>query len=494
MRRSFVLVLGALVFLSGALWAGGGTEQAAAAGSKPATISWYYPGNYPQRDQDLVFAELNKVFQKKINTTVDFKPLAWGDYDQKMQVIISSGEQYDLCYTANWINNYIQNVGKGAFVPLDDLLQKYAPTLWKSVPAKIWAATKVKGKIYGIINYQISCYTSGMAFPKALVDKYKFDVNTVKKLEDVEPYLKAVKAGEPGISMVLGVANTAGTTIGYVNAYLGFEEIGGRAIPGVIVDNDPNMKVQNQFKTQKFVDWIKLMRKWYQAGYIREDAVAVTDINPNLSKTQVGCWFVGTYKPGGDAEDSARVGYTVLNIPISQSLLQTDAIIATMHAISVTSKNPDRAMQLMEILNTDVPTYNLMAFGIEGKHYTKTAPNRVQLVKDSGYQPSTLWMHASTFNAYLLPGQPDDVWEKTRQLNMNATQSVIIGFSFDPTPVNAEISQCESVRKEYLPALELGTVDPDKVIPEFVDKLDKAGAPKLIAEMQRQINAWKATK
>jgi putative aldouronate transport system substrate-binding protein len=57
--------------------------------------------------------------------------------------------------------------------------------------------------------------------------------------------------------------------------------------------------------------------------------------------------------------------------------------------------------------------------------------------------------------------------------------------------VQSEISQCQSVRQEYLPALELGTVDPDAVLPEFLDKLDKAGAQKIVDEMQKQINAWK---
>jgi putative aldouronate transport system substrate-binding protein len=469
---------------------------ASVAMAAPVTITWYYPGTYPQKDQDMVFDAFNKQLEPKMGAVVDFKAIPWGDYNQKMQAIIASGEEFDLCYTANWINNYLQNVAKGAFIPLDDLLAKNAPKLKASVPDKIWAATKVKGKIYGIINYQISAYTSGFGFPTDLVKKYKLDVTKVKKAEDIEPYLKAVKQNEPGVTAPFAVANTAATggTIGYINAYLGVEEIGGRCVPGAIIGNSPSLKVVNQFKSKEYKSWLTLMRSWYTKGYIMKDALAVKDINPYLSGKKVGSYFLGTYKPGGDAEDSAKWGFECTEIPISKSYLQTGAIIATMHAISITSKNPDKAMQLMEILNTDIPIYNLLTYGIEGTHYKKTGATSIELVAGSGYNPGTAWLHASTFNAYTLPGQPADVWAKTRKMNADAIQSVIIGFSFNPEPVQSEYAQCASVVQEYWSALDLGTVDPETILPEFLTKLDKAGAQKIVDEMQKQIDAWKVTR
>ncbi len=484
-RISALLAVTLLLLCAAGVWAGGTKETAA------VTLTWYYPGTYPQKDQDMVFAEFNKQLKPKLNATIDFKPVAWGDYDQKMQAVIASGETFDLCYTANWINNFWQNVAKGAFLPLDDLLAKDAPKLKASIPAKLWNAAKVNGKLYGILNYQISAYTSGLMFPTNLLKKYNFDVTKVKKLEDMEPYLKSVTVGEPDLTAPFGVANTPGSTVGYVLAYLAMEEIGGRGVPGVILDNDLSLKVVNQFKTDRMMNWLKLERDWYTKGYIMKDALAVKDLNPNLSTGKVGVSFVGTFKPGGDAEDAARLGYPVTEIAISPSYLQTGAAVATMHAISITSKNPDRAMQFMELMNSDVPQYNLLTWGLEGVHYKKTGPNRIEPVKDSGYYPSTAWEFASTFNSYLLPGQADDVWQKTKALNASAIPSVILGFAFNPEPVQSEMAQCASVIQEYWPALELGTVDPVKVMPEFLDKLDKAGAQKITDEMQKQLNAWK---
>jgi putative aldouronate transport system substrate-binding protein len=40
-----------------------------------------------------------------------------------------------------------------------------------------------------------------------------------------------------------------------------------------------------------------------------------------------------------------------------------------------------------------------------------------------------------------------------------------------------------------------GTIDPESYIPKFVDKLNSAGLQKIIAEKQKQLDAWaKASK
>jgi len=492
MKKLFMLTV--LMLIAVFAFATGSTDEGAGSDiSEPVTLTWYFVGSYPQPDQGRVYEEFNRRLMEKINTEIDFKPIGWGDYDQKMQVIIASGEEFDLAFTANWINNYHQNVAKGAFLPLDDLLDEYAPHLKSSVPQKIWDATKVVGEIYGIINYQVSTMTASIAFPTSLVEKYGLDVDSVDSLEDIEPYLEAVKNGEPGV-VPLGVANLPETVIGYVNASLGFEEIGGRAVPGVLLNNNPNLRVVNQFATREFKDWVALMRDWNLKGYFPNDAIAITDLSPNFNGGTVGAGFEGNYAPGAEISASDRYGYPVSIAPISEPLLITSGIIASMQGISSTSQNPERAMMFMELLNTDKELYNLLCYGIEGVHYEKLDGDFIQPIADSGYAPNTNWEFASVFNAYKLEGMPETVWEETRDLNMNAVASPLIGFAFDPTPVQSEIAQCTSVRQEYLPALELGYSDPDELLPEFLEKLEIAGAQKIIDEMQSQIDAWKATR
>ena len=79
-------------------------------------------------------------------------------------------------------------------------------------------------------------------------------------------------------------------------------------------------------------------------------------------------------------------------------------------------------------------------------------------------------------------------------MNASAVTSSVLGFSFNPEPVKTELAQCASVVNEYYVPLFTGSVDPDAVLPPFLDKLRNAGADKVIAEMQKQIDAWKATR
>lgn len=456
-------------------------------------LTWYFPGNWPQPDQNLVFAEVNKILKDKINATVDFKPFSFGDYDQKMQVVMASGEPYDIAFTSNWINNYTQDVAKGAFLPLDDLLAKYAPQTFASVPKTFWDAARVNGKIYGVINQQISARSPHLAVSKKLADEIHFDINQFSgklnpdTLNQLEPYLQAAFKINPkrtAISATIG---------GLTGDFFNLETIVGTQVPGAVDYSDKSLKVVNQFETQQFKKYAALMRDWNAKGYLNAKQLISQDLG-NPSEADSGFTIGGTFKPGGDVQDSVGRGYQVLEIPTVPPHLTTGGIISTMHAISRTSKNPERAMMLLELLNTDKDLYNLLNFGIEGKHYKLDADG----FKEPGdaaqsYTPNVPWMFATNYLAYIDKGMPKTVWEDTKKLNAEAIPSNLIGFSFDPEPVKAEIAKTSAVFSEYSRAIELGVADEAKYN-EFLDKLKAAGSDKIIAEMQKQIDAWKASK
>ena len=96
------------------------TESQAPASSEtpkldPVDLSWYLSGT-PQTDVASVEKAIDDYLKDKINVNIHLKVIDWGNFDQKMQVVNASGENYDLAFTANWANNYYQNVNKGAFL------------------------------------------------------------------------------------------------------------------------------------------------------------------------------------------------------------------------------------------------------------------------------------------------------------------------------------------------------------------------------------------
>ena len=128
---------------------------------EPATLIQYIVGS-EQPDIVKVVGAMNDILQPKINTTLDLKLLDWGTYEQKMKLTIAAAEPFDLCFTSTWMNNYHDNVNKGAFLPLDELMAAHAPNAVKAIPQKYWEAAKVNGKTYGFLNYQIYARTDSI--------------------------------------------------------------------------------------------------------------------------------------------------------------------------------------------------------------------------------------------------------------------------------------------------------------------------------------------
>lgn len=455
-------------------------------------LSWYYPGT-PQPEQEMAFLEINKMLKEKINTNVKFQPVDWGSYEEKMKVKIAASEEFDICFTANWMNNYQKNVAQGAFIPLDELLNQYGSNITNGIPKSFWGATKVEGQIYGIPNYQISTMTNGFWFKKDLIDKHNIDYTTLNSLDKLEEYLKIIKENEPQ-TIPTSICAESGSNWGRMLVNYGFDEVGGRNIPGVVRLNDDSCEVLNQFASDDFKGFVTKMHDWYEKGYIRNDALAIQDPKGDIEAGKIATGMEGNFKPGGEAEMSSTYGQEYVHVENSDSYLLTSSIIATLNAISNTSKNPERAMIFLNLMNGDKELYNMLCYGLEGTHYNKTGENTIELVEDCKYKPNTSWVFGNTFNAYLIPGQSQETLDAVEDLNMNSKPSPILGFTFNPEPVNMEIAQCTTVVDEFILSLDTGTVDPEEYLPKFLEKLEKAGCQTIIDEMQNQLNEWSKTK
>ncbi len=462
-------------------------EQAQPAELPPVTITYTYGGNV-FKDVDMVSEALSAIAQKKINATIKLKPIDWGAFDEKMKLAFAAGEECDIVFVAPWINNYIQNIVNGNIIPLDDLLPKYAPGLWKSMPESSWDAARVNGKIYGVLNQQIWVKPFGFSVRKDLADKYGLDVNAVQKYEDLEPFIKAVKEGEPDIIPLTSSYNWMFETAG-------FDPIVSQETPVAIRYDDKDLKVFNAAATPEFKASVELARKWYLAGYTPKDKIERADSEAMWRAGQFAMSMAGVVKPGGDIEARQRFGQDVYQKSVTQPFLTTAGSSATMNAICRTSKNPERAMMVLELLNTDVEFYNLISKGIEGRHW-EWADKENKVIKpgpnNADYNPNTDWEFGNQFNAYYIdPEQAaQKVWEATYKLNNDSPPSAALGFNFNPEPVKTELANISAVVKELAEPLTNGMVDPETALPEYLKRLDEAGLQTVIAETQKQLNEW----
>lgn len=484
-----------------------------AASAEPAAelpeveLAYYFP-NSPQKDLLTVNDQVSKLVKAKINATVKLNLVVWDKYSENVNVVLGSGEACDLLWDD--ASTIYQHIAKGMLEPLNGLVDQYAPAVKTIVPEVFWQSVTVKGSIYAVPNFQQATPAYGFIIRKDIADKYSIDWKSVKKLSELEPILALVKEKEPTLVPWTGDMFNLGAPM------FGMQPVSGIMTPGWVYLGDKDLKVVNQYDTPEFKEYIKMMRDWYQKGYMRADIATLADQNEDL---KAGKQALAIGQIDLDSEDYAKAGLEFTgrmsshnadvqsyDKRLSEPLLTTDKAAATNTAIPVTSKNKERAMMLINLLNTDSAIYNTMVWGVQDKHYKLITPQsdtnsgRIETIKDGGYSTFCYWEFGTMLNMYLgddgpIGGEANykfrDMWA---DMNRNAKAADTLGFVFDTTPVKTEVASCKTVWDQMYKAIAFGTVDPDTYQPQFISKLKEAGSDAILTEMQKQLDAWKASK
>lgn len=444
-------------------------------------------------DIGLVQDAINKITTQKINATVKFLPIGRSAYLQQMNLMMAGNEKLDLVVTSSYYG-FTGQVSKGQLLPLNELLDKYGAGIKGIVRPEYINATKVNGNIYGIPSVRDLAAEYGAVFRKDILDKYKIDPAAIKSWDDLEAAFKTIKPNEPGMSMIVGTAQSFPVAEALTTD--SFDILSDRL--GVLPEMDNNLKVVNMFETKKYSDALATVRRWYQNGYIMQDINTSQEGGVSLVKAGKAAGYVLNMKPGIDVQESRNTGMTMVALPLSKVTAQTLNMQAYMMSISKNSKNPQKAMELLNLFYTDKELMNLMTNGIEGTHYVKKSDNVISFpngvtAKDTKYLFNQ-FMIGNNFLSYVWDTDLPTIWEKTKTFNDNAIFSKALGFTFNQEPVKTEVAAVTNVMNQYRLALENGTLDPDKNLPEFNKKLKDAGLDKIIGEKQKQLDEWAKSK
>lgn len=447
---------------------------------EPVELIWYMIGT-PQKDTDKVFEELSKYTKEKINVTVKMKLLDWGDYDTKMPVIAASGEPFDIAFTCSWAFNYVNNSRKGAFLELNELLDQYGQGIKDALHPAFLEGAKVDGKIYAVPTNKELPAQNVWRFNQQLLEKYNLEISGVKSLESLEPLLKTIKEKEKGIVVYAGDKN--------IKPIIPFDLVDESLPVGMPLGGGE--KLVNILETPEMMQAFETMHKYYNAGYMAKDIATLTSSDHD----KTGKWFAdkANTAPLADNLWSASYGYKVVSTPADDPLVYNWSVTGSMNAISATSEHPVEAMKFLNLLNTDPYVRNMVGYGIEGVHYKKIGENRIELLPASTESYAVPgFALGNVMITYLQKDDPDNKWEEYEKFNNSAQNAPLLGFNFDPTPVQNEIAALRNVKEEFYPPIMTGTVDPTKAVPQAIEKFNANGLAKVMEEMQRQYDEWKA--
>ncbi len=463
---------------------------------KPYELNAYFLA--PQcKDLALVQEEVNKILKEKINATIKLNYLWWDSYQQKQQLLVASGEKIDIMFSPSWWG-YNDYVAKKAWLPLDELLEKYGKDIKANINPAYLKAPIVNGKLYAIPTAKDMYGTGGFIFNKALLDKYGFDVNTITKPEDVEPWFKIIKEKEPGITPLLSAQ-------GDHNQYLQQDwqvNVGTVDVPVGYQKTDGDVKIGNLMETDTAKRIFKLSHSWYLKGYINKDVATLKDSTPQKKSGKVFAW-TEQLKPGKAEEMEAQFGYDLVQADAWKGIqyyTTTPDLTNSQLVIPNTSGDPERAMMFINLMFSDKNLKNLLSWGIENKHYKKIGDNQIDFADgvtadNSGYYGLAQWaMGGSQFLDYLWASESPDKWEKMQAFNETAKPMKIVGWTYDSTNVKAEMAALAPIGQNQGRPLSCGIVDYDTYYPKVKASLEKAGIQKVIDDCQKSVDAFVAGK
>ena len=453
--------------------------------------------NIPSTDTLATVEEaINTITREKIGVEVKLMPIAIADYSSSVSLALQGGDQIDLFESLGDFNN---SVSSSMAYDLTSIMDSCAPETKALLGEDLLAACVKDGKLYGVPTYKPYALTPMVIYNQAIADELGIDMTQVKSMNDLTEVLRKVKAAKPDMTPLIPVSQgTSGVNRAISEVDFLTDDL--FSPKGVLMGSD--MTVVDYYGTQQFADVCNIARTWYNEGLIMQDAATTTSTSTELMSSGNSFCYVAAYSyPPADTAASleAQVGGIDLGaVQLGEAYLDTTSVNALSWMVSSTSKAPEAALKFLNLTFTDTDIINLLIYGIKDRDYVLSEDGYLSYPEgqDATTVPYTAQLSCGTlgnfFMMYPMAGTSKEslTWEEEQ--NQVAKKSPAMGFTFDSSNVKTEYTAVSNVIQQYLPVLLCGSVDPATALPEFQDKLKTAGLDTIIAEKQKQLDAWKS--
>lgn len=375
---------------------------------------------------------------------------------------------------------------------LDELWPAYAPNNYALASETARQQAKLDGVTYCIpsLNRTYSAY--GPIYRMDLVEPYGFN-KEIENFEDMEEYMDIIKEHYPEMQplSIYSMGSEVDDCFMYFN-----EMYPVKGSQGDFLWFDPseeNPQIFTYYEYEKTPEFLEMMSRWNEKGFYPKSALSDTD----SSKVNNGIAAMLVHNNDSYVADAIKnpdwdIRYTNFTKDISNLSFTQDAMV-----ISNTSKNPERALAVWDLLTTDEEVFTLFYYGIEGVSYELNDKDEITMIDTDNYKESTMWaVRNSSFmkNAVGTPDSYDALkasWDAAIVEGQGAQK--YRSFVLDTSTVETEYSACLNAHQQYWWPLELGYTDPVDGLAEYQKMMEAAGIEKVKAEFQRQLDEYVAS-
>ncbi|WP_141502123.1 extracellular solute-binding protein [Paenibacillus luteus] len=445
------------------------------------TLKVIMPGDLSVRMGDFVENELNDRLKKDLNMKLELTYIPWSNYQQKLELALSTGENYDLFwYGGPFVSVYYT---KGYIQPLDELLNQYGQDLIKHIPDENFKQKRIDDKLWAIPS---QAFTSAGKFSSVMVRQdllEKASMSEIKTIADLELFFKRMQAIDPSY-------------YGYLETDRGHEmlwrELTDRNYSSLdermlfMVDEDSG-EILSYVESDLYKQVAHLRESWVNMGIIDKNLVGnpaakIDQENAGKLLFRVGAVSraMENLQTARNADPNARLReyYLAKKKPKFITTPSNEAFM-----ITAASENPERAMMFMNWILQNKENYNFIIYGVEGKDYELENGKIKQLTND---QLIYEWMWRNK-DYFLAPASvEDDIIDDMLANDENSRISKLFGFHFNEASVKNEMAQVMAVYKEKIEPINFGLASYEEYYEDAIAALKKAGFDIVFAELKKQ--------
>jgi len=456
-----------------------GAAEGGAKTEEVVTLKYVLPGTEPKEWQAVKEAVNAKLLADGVNVQIEKEYIDWGAWEQKINLKLSTEDDMDMFHVMNdWISlaNYI---GRGAVKDIGQEIEQYGPNLKKAIPESVWSGVRKDGKTYAIPAYWYEPAVDG-SFTANRILLGKAGIADVPKTQ------------EEMLASMEKVMNVAG---GATKPYLPIR--GGLRDASDVLHRAYDSK--NWAATEEFKRDAAFFRTAYEKKLTNPDILVVKQ--EQLDKQIVSGNYTFLFGTPNNPDEMKKTYPEMKDEDFTLQRLHPEKPTYRMfnaknvNVVAAGSKHPEAAVKFLNWLYENQENYDLFMYGIEGKTYTKVGDRGVEYIlgpDNAVLYSQDEWMIGNLnfirFSPKLLGAQ-----KALYVADPNAQTFYAADFFFDPSAVKAEMANVQAVYTSDIMPIYDGVVPYEGHIDAALDKLKAAGIDKVIAEYQKQLDAYKAS-
>lgn len=454
---------------------------------------------------------LNEYMIEEYHIEVDFLPLQYAEYQTTLQLMFSGGDALDI------VPVYYLNAS--SWIAMDGILDmsEYMNTAdGQKIIDAIGEANAYVGSmgdfLFGFPASKESVELGGLFMRADICDELGITEEYGLKLNDdtytgkvydwsvAEEIFAKVKEAKPEmIPLYLQGSSSA------MRRFAFFDELADQF--GVLdwEADRSSTTVVNEFETETYANVIRMLAKWYDAGYIYKDAATDTQGTATMMKAGNTFSYPTAIKPGFLVEAKASNGcdgYVMYFEDQIEGGWSTTNVSFFDTGIASNSQDPEMAFKFVSALYSDPVVMNYWQNGIEDVHYQVLDDGTAYFVdsesaENYSYHQNTGWFLGNQFNSYVWNDgtKTADYWEQLQNHNTWAMYSPAYGFMWNNAGYETQTTALLNALDTYRPALETGSIG-EANVEATLDALNKAlyaaGLQTVMDEKQRQLDEWLA--